>query len=84
MRCTIPVMDHYDPVRERRRRLPIWPFIAAGFMLLVGAFVFAAVAIPISMPYYAMSPGPVSDVSDYIEVENPSQTTEGENCWNVL
>jgi PDZ domain-containing protein len=47
-------------------------------MLLVGAFVFAAVAIPISMPYYALSPGPVSDVSDYIQVEDPSGTTEGE------
>jgi PDZ domain-containing protein len=47
-------------------------------MLLVGAFVFAAVAIPISMPYYAMSPGPVADVSDYVSVEQPSQTTKGE------
>ncbi len=65
-------------ITEPRRRLPVWPFVAAGVMLLVGAFVFAAVAIPISMPYYAMSPGPVSDVSDYIEVDDPSDTTEGE------
>lgn len=63
---------------QRRRRLPVWPFIVAGVMLLVGAFIFAAVAIPISMPYYALSPGPVSDVSDYIQVEDPSNTTEGE------
>ncbi len=70
-----------DPIEAdppRRRRLPVWPFVAAGVMLLVGAFVFAAVAIPISMPYYAMSPGPVSDVSDFIQVEEPSGTTEGE------
>jgi len=60
------------------RRLPVWPFVAAGIMLLVGAFVFAAVAIPISMPYYAMSPGPVSDVSDFVVVEEPVGTTEGE------
>lgn len=66
-----------DPV-VHRRQLPIWPFVAAGFMLLVGAFVFAAVAIPISVPYYAMSPGPVSDVSDYVQVAEPSNTTEGE------
>lgn len=66
-----------DPI-VRRRRLPVWPFILAGFMLLVGSFVFAAVAIPISVPYYAMSPGPVSDVSDYIQVEEPSTTTQGE------
>lgn len=61
-----------------RRRIPIWPFILAGVMLLVGSFIFAAVAIPISMPYYAMSPGPVSDVSDFIEVEDRATTTEGE------
>lgn len=47
-------------------------------MLLVGSFVFAAVAIPISMPYYAMSPGPVSDVSDFIEVDDRADSTEGE------
>lgn len=61
-----------------RRRLPVWPFVAAGFMLLVGSFVFAAVAIPISVPYYAMAPGPVSDVSDYVQVDEPAGTTEGE------
>lgn len=69
--------QNVDPV-VRRRRLPVWPFIVAGFMLLVGSFVFAAVAIPISVPYYALSPGPVSDVSDYIDVEEPSTTTQGE------
>jgi PDZ domain-containing protein len=47
-------------------------------MLVVGSFVFAAVAIPISVPYFAMSPGPVSDVSDFVQVEEPSQTTKGE------
>lgn len=61
-----------------RRRLPVWPFFVAGLMLLVGSFVFAAVAIPISMPYYAMSPGPVSDVSDFVEVDDRADTTEGE------
>ncbi len=76
-------MDDPNPIEQPiidapRRRLPVWPFVAAGVMLLVGAFVLAAVAIPISMPYYAMSPGPVSDVSDYVEVEDPSDTTEGE------
>jgi PDZ domain-containing protein len=69
--------QNVDPVVQRRR-LPIWPFVAAGIMLLVGSFVFAAVAIPISVPYYAMSPGPVSDVSDYIQVAEPLGTTEGE------
>lgn len=69
-----------DPFQQPtpRRRLPVWPFVAAGIMLLLGSFVFAAVAVPISMPYYAMSPGPVSDVSDYVQVTEPYETTEGE------
>ena len=77
-------MNEFNPIEQSgreeppRRRLPVWPFVAAGAMLLVGAFIFAAVAIPISMPYYALSPGPVSDVSDYIQVDEPSETTEGE------
>jgi PDZ domain-containing protein len=66
------------PATPPRRRIPVWPFILAGVMMLVGAFIFAAVAIPISMPYYALSPGPVADVSDYVQVANPSTTTKGE------
>ena len=73
-----PVIDPIDQPDPPRRRLPVWPFVLAGVMLLIGSFVFAAVAVPISMPYYAMSPGPVSDVSDYIEVAEPHETTEGE------
>jgi PDZ domain-containing protein len=73
-----PFIDPIDQPVPTRRRLPIWPFILAGVMLLLGSFVFAAVAVPISMPYYAMSPGPVSDVSDYVQVAEPFETTEGE------
>ena len=71
-------IDPVPEVRNTQRRLPVWPFLAAGVMLLLGAFVFAAVAIPISVPYYALSPGPVSDVSDYIDIADPAGTTEGE------
>jgi len=76
-------LDNFDEPRPAepivvRRRLPVWPFILAGLMLLIGSFVFAAVAIPISMPYYAMSPGPVSDVSDFVEVDERPDTTKGE------
>lgn len=72
--------DIYQPAEPAAtpRRVPIWPFILAGAMLLVGSFIFAAVAIPISVPYYAMSPGPVSDVSDFIQVDDRATTTEGE------
>ncbi len=73
-------LDSENPVSpiEAHRRIPVWPFMLAGVMMLVGALIFAAVAIPISMPYYALSPGPVSDVSDYVHVDNPSTTTRGE------
>jgi PDZ domain-containing protein len=47
-------------------------------MMLIGGFIFAAVAIPISVPYYALSPGPVNDVSDYVQVDEPSDSTRGE------
>lgn len=70
--------DPFEQPAAQRRRLPVWPFVVAGIMLLLGSFVFAAVAVPISMPYYAMSPGPVSDVSDFIHVAEPYETTEGE------
>jgi PDZ domain-containing protein len=72
------VPDQPQELVPARHRLPIWPFVLAGVMLLVGSFIFAAVAIPISMPYYAMSPGPVSDVSDFIEVDDRATTTQGE------
>jgi PDZ domain-containing protein len=76
-------MDHFEsavtpPADSARRRIPVWPFVLAGLMMLIGAFIFAAVAIPISMPYYALSPGPVADVSDYVTVAEPSTTTKGE------
>jgi len=67
-----------QPPEPVKRHIPVWPFVVAGLLLIFGSFVFAAVAIPISVPYYAMAPGPVSDVSDFVQVAEPSQTTEGE------
>ncbi|MDJ0925794.1 MAG: PDZ domain-containing protein [Acidimicrobiia bacterium] len=76
----IDITEQQQPFEPatRRRRMPVWPFFVAALMLLIGSFVFAVVAIPISLPYYAMSPGPVSDVSDYIEVGDRPDTTQGE------
>lgn len=67
-----------QPHEPAKRHIPVWPFVLAGLLLIFGSFVFAAVAIPISVPYYAMAPGPVSDVSDFVQVAEPSKTTEGE------
>jgi len=79
-------MTHFEPSpsdgpvdpSDARRRLPVWPLVLAGAMMLIGGFIFAAVAIPISVPYYALSPGPVNDVSDYVQVDEPSDSTRGE------
>jgi PDZ domain-containing protein len=53
---------------EARRRVPRWPII------LVVALVVAGLAVlllwPVKVPYFAMSPGPVEEVSDLIMVND--------------
>jgi PDZ domain-containing protein len=58
-----------------RRKLPKWPFVLAAvvFALVVGI----VAAWPINLPYYALSAGPVNDVSDFISVDEPA-ATEGD------
>ena len=65
--------DLVPPELRPRRRLPKWPFVLAGVILTVGITV--AVAWPVNVPYYALAPGPVNDVSDYIEVPDPAPET---------
>jgi PDZ domain-containing protein len=62
--------DDWEDVPESlrpRRKLPKWPFVLAAvvFALVVGV----VAAWPINLPYYALSPGPVNDVTDYISVD---------------
>ena len=47
-------------------KLPKWPFVLAGILLLLGAA--TAVLWPFNVPYYALSPGPVNDTSDFVMV----------------
>lgn len=47
-------------------KIPKWPFVIAGILLLIGTAIGAA--WPINVPYYALSPGPVNDTSDFISV----------------
>lgn len=56
-----------------RRRMPKWPFALAGSILAGG--VALAFVLPINMPYFALSPGPVSDVTDYIDVPDAAEET---------
>ena len=73
-----PRSETWDDIPENLRpdhKGPIWPFVVAGFMFLVGAAVTLLVLFPFDVPYYSFSPGPVNDVSDFIEV--PDASTEG-------
>ena len=59
-----------------RRPLPKWPFVLAGFLIAVGIAI--AIAWPIKVPYYTLSPGPLYDTSDFVHVPGATDTTEGE------
>ena len=56
--------------QQRRRRVPIWPFVLVGILLVLGGVVLAAWNI--TLPYLAYEPGPVRDVSDLVSVEDQS------------
>lgn len=75
---TPPRVDTWDDIPDSLRpdrKGPIWPFVVAGFMFLVGAAVTLVLLFPFDVPYYSFSPGPVNDVSDFVEV--PDASTEG-------
>ncbi|HSF87119.1 MAG TPA: PDZ domain-containing protein [Acidimicrobiia bacterium] len=57
-------------------KLPKWPFVVAGLILLIGTAI--AVAWPINVPYYALSPGPVNDTGDFVVVEEPAGEESGD------
>ncbi len=76
-----PRSGNWDDIPENLRpdhKGPVWPFVVAGFMFLVGAAVTLLVLFPFDVPYYSFSPGPVNDVSDFIEVPEPSAEGSGE------
>jgi PDZ domain-containing protein len=55
---------------------PKWPWILAGILIVIGIAI--AVAWPITVPYYTLSPGPVYDTSDFITVEDGYVSEQGE------
>jgi PDZ domain-containing protein len=73
-------MDPFAPDPDfvpLRHRPPKWPFVLVGVFLLVGAAVLAL--WPVKLPYYAISPGPVEEVTDLITVTDvPTYTTNGD------
>ena len=61
--------DYFDPPESAvssRTPMPKWPFVLAGLLMVIGIAV--AVAWPIKVPYYTLSPGPLYDTSDFVFV----------------
>ncbi len=58
-----PMVDLYNDGPQPRRR-PRWPWVVIGvFMLMIGLTV---AAWNVTLPYFAMSPGPLYDVTDFV------------------
>ena len=58
------------------KRSPKWPWIVAGVLIAIGIAI--AIAWPLTVPYYTLSPGPVYDTADFITVEDGAVSTDGE------
>jgi Lon-like protease len=58
----------FHPSYQPRRREPArWPYALGAVFLALGLFV--ALLWPVKVPYFAMSPGPVEEVSDLIHID---------------
>ncbi|MFV1998802.1 MAG: PDZ domain-containing protein [Acidimicrobiia bacterium] len=57
-------------------KYPRWPWIVAGILIAIGIAI--AIAWPITVPYYTLSPGPVYDTSDFVTVEDGVVSDDGE------
>ncbi|NHZ71253.1 MAG: PDZ domain-containing protein [Proteobacteria bacterium] len=55
---------------------PKWPWIVAGVLIAIGVII--ALAWPITVPYYTLSPGPVYDTSDFVTVDGGTVSGDGE------
>ena len=72
-------LDPYATVPQSMRPpapYPKWPFYLAGALVAIGIAI--AFLVPVSVPYYTLSPGPVYDSSDFINVEGGSVSDDGE------
>lgn len=57
-------------------KTPKWPWIVAALLVAIGIAI--AIAWPISVPYYTLSPGPVYDTADFVTVDEGSVSDDGE------
>ncbi len=70
-----PFSDVPESVRPDKP-YPKWPWFVAGLLIAIGVAI--AVAWPITLPYYTLSPGPVYDTSDFVHVEDGNLSDTGE------
>lgn len=56
-----------EELEQESRSLPRWPAAVLVSFVMLGALIIGAWQV--NLPYFALSPGPVSDVQDLIEVE---------------
>ena len=70
--------DGVPPSLRPRQKTPKWPFFLAGIVgLIITVLLIVTVIAPVDVPYYALSPGPASDTSDFIVVPEAA-ASEGE------
>ncbi|MFV1970937.1 MAG: PDZ domain-containing protein [Acidimicrobiia bacterium] len=55
---------------------PKWPWLLASILIIIGIGI--AMSWRITVPYYTLSPGPVYDTSDFVEVEDGFVSDQGE------
>lgn len=66
---------YFEP--EARRRFPRWPIVLVAALAVIGVMVL--LLWQVQVPYFAMSPGPVEEVSDLITVdEQPVYESRGD------
>ncbi len=73
---TLDPWEDVPPTLRPKRKVPKWPFVLAAILLALGTAV--AIAWPINVPYYALSPGPVNDASDFVTVPEVMGDEEGD------
>ena len=57
-------------------RSPKWPWILAVVLIAIGIAI--AIAWPITVPYYTLSPGPIYDTADFVHVQDGDVSSDGE------
>ncbi len=68
--------DMPEPEAPEHYRIPKWPFVLAVIFMVIGIAI--AIAWPIKVAYYTLSPGPLYDTSDFIHVVAEEQEIDGE------